>query len=232
MTVSARERDREGAGGSRPRFAVVAAIALLGVAGAAGGVALRLSSDHGGTEPGLQIALLDWIVLSYIFSGLVAWWRRPDNRLGPLMIAGGFLTMLTSLSSANSDLPFTVGQALDLVPFAVFLHVFLAFPSGHLRGRAERLVVAVAYVTAVGLQLLELMLGGFDPGNVLAVSSHPDLAATLFDVQLTILAAMALAGLALLARRRRADGRQLRRSASALVSTFSLALVLTAVLLL
>ena len=229
MTVSARARKGGGLTRGRPSAAIVAAIAVAAIAGAAGAVVLRLNSDHAGSEPGLQIALLDWIVLSYVFSGLVAWWRRPGNRFGPLMIAGGFLTLLSCLSSASAELPLTIGQAVDLLPFAVFLHVFLAFPSGRLRGRPERWLVGGAYVIAVGLEIVGMMLGGFYPENVLTITTHPDLAETLSKVQLTALAAIGLAGVGLLVARRRSHGPQLRRSSSVLVSSFMLALVMLAV---
>jgi signal transduction histidine kinase len=230
MTVSVRGRKGEPAVRGRPPVAIVFAIAVVAVAGASGAVLLRLNSDHAGSEPGLQIALLDWIVLSYVFSGLVAWWRRPDNRFGPLMIAGGFLTLLSCLSSANAELPLTIGQAVDLLPFAVFLHVFLAFPGGRLRGRPERALVATAYVIAVGLEFVEMMLGGFYPENVFTISSHPELAETLSKIQLTALAAIALVGIGLLVARRHSDGPQLRRSSSVLASSFVLALLMLAVM--
>jgi signal transduction histidine kinase len=214
-----------------PRPAVLWALALAGVGAAACTVALRLTSDHGGAEPGLQAALLDWIVCSYILSGLIAWWRRPDSRLGPLMVAGGFVTALSSLSSASAPLAVTIGLAADLVPFAVFLHVYLAFPTGVLEGRLERALVIASYSVAVGLQLVELMLGGLDPENVLAVVSAPDAAATLSQGQLTALAALMLCGVGVLVARRRTEARPLRRSASLLVDSFSLALVMSAVLL-
>jgi signal transduction histidine kinase len=229
LTVSARARQGGGVSRGRPYAAIVLAIALLAVAGVTGAVVLRLNSDHAGSEPGLQIALLDWIVLSYVFSGLVAWWRRPENRFGPLMIAGGFLTLLSCLSSASAELPLTIGQAVDLLPFAVFLHVFLAFPSGRLRGRPERWLVGGGYVIAVGLEIVEMMLGGFYPENVLTITSHPDLAETLSKIQLTALAAIGLGGVGLLVARRRSDGPQLRRSSSVLVSSFILALLMLAV---
>jgi signal transduction histidine kinase len=230
MTGSARAGKGGGLLRGRPSGAVVAAIAVAAIAGAAGAVVLRLNSDHAGSEPGLQIALLDWVVLSYVFSGLVAWWRRPANRFGPLMIAGGFLTLLSCLSSASAELPLTVGQAVDLLPFAVFLHVFLAFPSGRLRGRPERWLVGAGYVIAVGLEIVEMMLGGFYPENVLTITARPDLAETLSKIQLTALAAIGLLGVGLLVARRRSDGPQLRRSSSVLVSSFMLALLMLSVM--
>ena len=214
-----------------PRPAILWGIAIAGVGAATCTVALRLTSDHGGAEPGLQAALLDWVVCSYILSGLIAWWRRPESRLGPLMVVGGFLTALSSLSMASAPLAVTIGQAADLVPFAVFLHVYLAFPTGVLGGWLERALVIASYSVAVGLELVGLMLGGFDPDNVLAIVSEPDAAATLAQIQLTALAVICLGGVGVLAARRRAGARPLRRSAALLVDSFSLALVMSAVLL-
>ena len=136
---------------------------FFAIAGAAGSVLLQLASDNGGEDPGLQISLLVWIILRYVLSGLVAWYRSPESRFGPLMIAAGFVTLLSSLSSANSNPVYDVRRrGFDLVPFAVFMHVFLAFPTGLLRSRGERLLVGTSYAIAVDPQVVDLLLGGFD----------------------------------------------------------------------
>ena len=192
---------------------------------------LRLSAEFPGEEPGLQAALLDWVILAYLFSGLIAWRRRPDSLFGPLMIAGGLLTSLSSLSSASNALLFTVGQTLDLVPFAVFLHVYLAFPTGRLTRTPERVLAGAAYFVAVGVQLIGLMLGGFRPDNVLSVANEPDLAFDLFKAQLLVLAALMLLGIVLLFARRRAEGRPTRRAAALLFDFFAVALAMSAALL-
>jgi signal transduction histidine kinase len=209
---------------------VLLAIALAGIVAGVGNFVLRLESDHGGSEPALQAALLTWITISFVGSGLVAWWRRPESRLGPLMMIAGFLTSLSALSLLNEPLPFTIGVILDLVPFPLFLHVFLAFPTGRLRNTGERVLVGAGYFAAVGLQIVALMLGGFSPDNVLAVTSAPAAAATLFDVQLLAIAAMALAGIAVLVARRRTAGPARRRSLTLLVDSFVLALAMIALL--
>ena len=214
-----------------PTPALLFAICGFALAGAAGAIVLRVNSPNGGEDPGLQAGLLVWIVLSYVFCGSVAWARRPENHFGPLMIAAGLLTLVASLASATGALPFTIGQAFDLVPFALFLHVFLAFPSGRLRRTSERILVGAAYVIAVGVQLIGLMLGGFRPDNVVAIVSEPDLAATIFDVQLVALAAILLCGIVALARRRWVDPPPLRRSVALLVDLFAVGLVMCAVLL-
>ena len=214
-----------------PTTGAVVAIGLAAVLAAAMVMAIRLTSEFPGEEPALQAGLLDWIVLSYIFSGLIAWRRRPESRFGPLMIVGGFTTSLASLSSASNALAFTVGQAMDLVPFAVFIHVYLSFPSGRLPGRPERWIVGTAYFVAVGLELVGLALGGFRPDNVLALVDQPDLAMTLLDFQLVTLAGLALVSIVVLIYRRRQAGPPLRRSAALLVDSFVVALAMCAALL-
>ena len=232
MRSSAVERTRTDGSAERPSDTLVVAIAVLAAAGAAGAVLMRLASDHGGTSPGLQIALLDWIIVGYIFSGLIAWRQRPESRLGPLMIFGGFTTMLACLSSTSEEPFATLGQALDMFPFAIFLHVYLAFPTGRLRGSWEVALVAVTYVVAVGLELAGLILGGFIPDNAIALFEKPGLAADLFQVQLVTMALLAFAGMAVLVFRRRSAGRPMRPAVGWLVRSFSLALLMTGVTLL
>jgi signal transduction histidine kinase len=205
-------------------------IAAVGIAAAAASVVLALTSDHV-SNPVVQSGLIDWITLPYILSGVIAWWRRPQSRLGPLMVAAGFATFLSTLQWTSTDVPFTVGQTLDLVPVALFLHVFLAFPSGRLERRFERWLVATTYAIAIGLELVGMVIGGFGPHNLLELTSQPDAAQTLQHVQLLGLSALSLAGIGVLAARRRRTGRPLRRSLSLLTDSFALGLVMIPVLL-
>ena len=135
------------------------ALVLLGLAAAATSFTLALlSEDVSGTlgEPLLIAALTAWITLSYVVCGLVARWRRPANRFGPLLIVAGFVNFLSTLIWSSRDVLRTLGQALDLVPPVLFLHVFLAFPDGRLKGRFVRSFVATAYVVAIALELVRM----------------------------------------------------------------------------
>ena len=49
----------------RPSLILVVAIALVAIAGTAGTILLQLASDDGGSDPGLQVSLLAWIILPY-----------------------------------------------------------------------------------------------------------------------------------------------------------------------
>ena len=92
-------------------------------------------------------------ILGFVLAGVVAWWRRPESRFGILMVLAGTAWFLSTLASANLAMPYTIGIAFDLLPAALFLHVFLAFPTGRLERPFDRALVASAYVTAFGLQL-------------------------------------------------------------------------------
>lgn len=212
-----------------PRVVALIVLALAGLAASACSVVLVLTSDHV-RERGVNATLMVWMVALYISAGLVAWWRRPDSRFGLLLVAAGFGIFLTSLTWATAAVPFTIGIAFDLFAAVLFLHVFLAFPSGKVQGRFERALLGAAYFTAFGLQLVGMMLGGFGPNNLLALTSEPDVAYTLLRVQLVVLSAFLLTGVGVLAARRRNAGRPLRRSFALLVDSFALGLVMIAFL--
>ena len=212
-----------------PRPLTLWALALAGCAAAATSVALALTSDHV-NEPGLQAALMDWITVPFIFSGLIAWWRRPASRIGPLMVGAGFTTFLGTFQWTNADVLHTLGVAFDLLPAVLFMHVYLAFPSGRLERWPARVIVATAYVAAFGLQLVGMALGGFGPHNLLEVVAAPHPAAVLLQVQLVTISACCMAGIGVLAARRREAGRPRRRSVALLLDSFALGLVMVAVL--
>jgi len=209
---------------------VLWALALAGCAAAGLTFGVAFASDHV-SDALVDAALLDWIVLPYVLAGVVAWWRRPDSRFGPLMVAAGFGMFLSSLQWANWALPYTIGLAFDLLPAVLFIHVFLAFPGGRLEGRPERVLVAAGYFAAVGLQLVKMLLGGAAPDNLLGVVDELAAANTVEDVQLFALSAISLAAIPLLVARRVRSGRPLRRWTELLVDSFAIGLVMIAILL-
>jgi hypothetical protein len=207
---------------------------VLGVAAVASCVVTAglASVDEELYQPALRVLLVWWITLPYIFAGIVAWRRRPDSFFGPLMILAGFVTQLSILQWTSQPLLNTVGQLCDLLIAAVWLHLFLAYPSGRLAGRAERVVVIIGYLAAVGLQVVILMLGGFNDLHLLTVVKRETAAEAVQNVQLLTLSALAVIGVGLLWWRWRSLPRwQRRRPAQILINCFSLSLVMLAVLL-
>jgi signal transduction histidine kinase len=215
---------------SAPSARVLWAIGIAGCLSAA--VTMWLALNSARPDPGLEGALSVWISLPYIIGGLIAWWRRPDSRFGPLMLFAGWMTFLTTGSYSTEDLPFTIGQLFDLLPVAIFLHVFLAYPSGLLRNGLERAVVAAAYAISIGLQIPKMMFGGSGPDSLIEVSVKPDTAQTLLELQLWSLIGLLAAGVVILLVRRRGGGRPSRRPIALLVDSYVVALAMLALLLL
>jgi signal transduction histidine kinase len=208
---------------------VLAAIALGGVAAAATTVALGLANDEL-DHVAIRAFLNDWLTLNFILAGLVAWWRRPDSRFGPLLVAAGFANFLTTLSWSTADVPFTIAFAIGMLPPLLFLHVFLAYPSGRLVGAVELAIVVGAYATGVGLDLVRMVLGDAGPRNVLAVESAPGAVESVRDVQFIAVSAFCLAGVGILAARRWGPRGAPRRPLGPLVDSFALGLVMIAAL--
>lgn len=98
-------------------------------------------------------------ILGPIGVGLYWHYRRPNNRLGVLLIALGLLGVPYILESTSTPLPFSIGVLTEYLIFPMTLAVILAFPSGRLDGLPERLIL---FAVLVGVTL---------PGFVLAVTS-------------------------------------------------------------
>jgi signal transduction histidine kinase len=212
-----------------PGPVLLAAIGVATVAACTG--AVLLASDAEVYRPHLRVLLLGWTTLPFIGAGVVAWRRRPDSRFGALLVAAGLLTPVSTLQWSDQPLLNTVGQLTDLLLPALWLHVFLAYPTGRVTGRPRRLIVAGGYVAAVLLQLAILTLGGFDPRHLLALAVRPGAAEALQNVQLLTLTGLSLAGVAALWQRQHAAGPVPRPPIALLVDSFGAALLMVAALL-
>jgi signal transduction histidine kinase len=100
-----------------------------------------------------------WIVLDLVIGGgftavgLFAWYRRPDNRVGALMVATGFAWYLVVAGNTEPPLLWTLGQSFSNLFVATAIHLLLAFPSGRLETKLDRVVVGIAYVATTVLWL-------------------------------------------------------------------------------
>jgi len=207
---------------------VLWAAVVLGLGTLLASIALAMAGDEL-VRPGLQAFLFNWITIPYLISGTLAWWRRPESRLGPLMIAIAFVMALTALQWSSLPALHSLGNLLDMVPSAMFLHVFLAYPTGQLGTRPRQLVVIAGYVNVVVLQLAKILLGS-NPDSLLGITTQPALASRIEQFQLIAMSALLLIGTALLLVRRPNPGLARRRPVTLLVDTFGLALVMLALL--
>ena len=88
------------------------------------------------------------------------------------MVGTGFAMAATSLQWFEQPMLASIGHLLDMLPAALFLHVFLAFPTGRLTRRPEQVVVIACYAAALGLQVLKIILG-VNPESLFAIATMP-----------------------------------------------------------
>jgi signal transduction histidine kinase len=158
--------------------------------------------------------------MSFILVGLLAWSRRPENRVGALMTATGFAYFLTDLGWIDTPATFIFADEWRGLFYAMLFWLLLAFPTGRLGSRLDRVYI-VAFFVWVGIVRPFPSAAFFDPTfegpfdvpeNPLLVRADPDLNTTvdrwLSLVDLAFIAAM----LILLVRHWRRAGRHGRRA--------------------
>ena len=153
------------------------ALTQIGVAAGVLGVVEIALVVHGPLGPVWILVLFTVVGWVYVAAGLMAWWRRPSNRMGAVLVLGGFTWLAAQL--ANTEVPVLIafGMILATVPLAVVVHLLHAFPSGRLRSRSSRLTVVAGYVVALVLQApLYLFTAAPPPYDVLVLADRPELA--------------------------------------------------------
>jgi signal transduction histidine kinase len=160
------------------RLALAVAALPLGIAG------YRLLHEdlHQTVLRSLPTVLIGWTAIA---SGLIAWWRRPANRMGLLMTAFGFALLVRPWQYSAEPLVFVVGYALGGLAYALYGHVALAYPTGRVTAPAERLLVWVGYGASLAFPLAILLVAGegarlqyapLAPESPLLVSARNELA--------------------------------------------------------
>jgi signal transduction histidine kinase len=111
-----------------------------------------------GLSPG-SVALELGTTGLFLAVGMIAWRRRPHNRIGPLMLLTGLSIWVASLTLAPVPLLVAIGTIGSTLPLAMTLHLVLAFPSGRVRGRLAGTLVVIGYVTSLVLQAPLYLIG-------------------------------------------------------------------------
>jgi hypothetical protein len=96
--------------------------------------------------------------LVWIAAGIAAWWVRPANRIGPLLLGGGGAVFLGGLGNIGGPSLSVVGAVFATTVLAVAVHLLLAYPVGRVRGVLSAATVILAYVVALGLQFVRVAI--------------------------------------------------------------------------
>lgn len=134
----------------RALWAISALALLLGVTEIAVGLTMP--------DVALAVFMFTWVFWIWTIAGVLAWWRRPRNAIGPLIIVGAVAVFLGGIANLGVPLLVFLGTVFATSPLAVAVHLLLAFPSGRLRGWASTATVVAAYLVAVGFDLVLALL--------------------------------------------------------------------------
>jgi signal transduction histidine kinase len=124
------------------------------------------------TDPAIRIIVTLAIAVGFVAAGLVAWATRPNNGLGRLMTVLGFCLLLRKFQFGEpDDWLFTIGFLVRDLPWVVFGHIVLAYPTGRLERPRERAFAVAAYAVAVALPLAALLVHEPHPDDEVAGAS-------------------------------------------------------------
>ena len=121
------------------------------------GTAFVLTSDHEDNK-GAFLSLALTVGLSFLVSGVLALWRRPENRTGALLVAVAYFWFLGGLTLSNDDWVFTLGVLVNSLALGAFVHLLLGFPTGRLLGRRDVLLVIGTYALVFVGSLAQLLV--------------------------------------------------------------------------
>jgi signal transduction histidine kinase len=97
--------------------------------------------------------------LLFVLVGAAAWLRPDTARVGALMSAVGVTWFARTLIWVPNSVAFTSGFLVANVWDVLLAHLVVAFPSGRLHGRLDRLVVGLVYLLYLPARLVEMMFG-------------------------------------------------------------------------
>jgi signal transduction histidine kinase len=136
------------------RKLVVFALGAAAVALGAYAYHVQVNDLHSPPDRARAIVAVGW---AFVVAGLVAWLRRPANRLWTLLLAAGFALLLRQLRYSFDAWLFTVFFALGELPYALVPHSVLAYPTGRVVDRADRALVKVGYACLLVVPFLILL---------------------------------------------------------------------------
>lgn len=125
------------------------------------------------TWVGLMIPLVAGI---YLGTGVVAWLRRSSSEVGALLTVGGVVWIATGFGNATVPALIAMGAVTATLPLALIVHLLVAFPSGRLTARHEKVLVVAGYFTTLVLQAPLYLFANFPPPyDALQIADRPGL---------------------------------------------------------
>ena len=144
----------------------VAGLAALGAAGVAlSAAAAWIAATGAGAEPrGFSAAVHALVIAAPMAAGLYAVYRHPRGRFGWLLILAAVLWSPTMLAESSDSVLYSIGRVWVWSAELLLIYLVLAFPSGRLVSRTDRVLVR-AGVVVVCLYLVSALLAPYPEPN-------------------------------------------------------------------
>src|SRR4051812_47374511 len=167
---------------------------VLWISAAAAGVIAQIPAlTDGGPPVPVDEVLHNLSGVSFAACGLIAWRRRPDSAVGPMLTLTGYGVLLSAiLGQADSPLAFTLVLLFGELWIALYAALILTFVTG---GRlTTRIDVVLVDAFIFGLLVMQFAVQLFlpDKRNLLVLWSDAGIADALTKIQWGCLAVAAL----------------------------------------
>src|SRR3954464_7544118 len=151
--------------------------------------------------------------VSFAACGLIAWRRRPDSAVGPMLTATGFGVLLSAiLDQVDSPLAFTVDLLFGELWIALYAALILSFVTGGRLTTRIDVVLVEAFVFGLLVMQFAVLLFLPDERNLLVVWPDAGVADALTKLQYAVLAVASLGVVIVTANRWRVASRPRRRA--------------------
>ena len=108
-------------------------------------------------EPEWRAAYLIFVIVAPSSVGLLWWYRRPDSRVGPYLVAYGLIAWLLSFEASTQPLIVAIGSIARALLFVPLVLICMNFPSGRFRSTGER-TLFVALMGVLALATLPVLI--------------------------------------------------------------------------
>jgi signal transduction histidine kinase len=150
-------------------------------------------------------------------TGLTAWARRPQSRVGLLLVTAGLFHLVWQLTETPWPLTFTLGFLASNISAFLLAHTLLTFPTGRTSSRAERGILLALYAGAAIFVTMRLFIDTTEscpgcPRNLALVAEAPAAEQALLATGSIVLIGASGAIVALFARKWRRGSPAVRRA--------------------
>src|SRR3954467_15102693 len=151
--------------------------------------------------------------VSFAACGLIAWRRRPDSAVGPMLTVTGFGVLLSAiLGQVDSPLAFTLAMLFGELWIALYAALILSFVTGGRLTTRIDVVLVEAFVFGLLVMQFAVLLFLPDESNLLLVWPDAGIASALTKLQFAVLAVASLGVVVVTANRWRVASEPRRRA--------------------